>query len=334
MWRVIAGSAAYGSPSSCSPDAPLLRRHLRARHLRQKAALQHLFDIAGQQRRFNRAAHQARAFAQNRDRLLFRLRPRLQQLLLGHAAVGPQRQVLPAVDLRALLGQAMRHHAGQRQVHVVAAQQDVLAHRHPAQRKLAIGFRHRNQREIRGAAADIHHQDQVAHRHPLAPVRMPLQPRVEGRLRLFQQRDVLISRLLRRLQSQFPRHRVERRRHRHQHLLLHERGLGHFGCPTPPADAPGSGGWPPRAKSSPPLPARGRAAAATCDPPPNATASSWRRTPAARRSPRRASAPAAPRRNRAPRPTASPGCPPENRSSPADTGMRAADPRRALRRGW
>ena len=47
--------------------------------------------------------------------------------------------MLAAVDARALLGQPLRHHAGQRQVDVVAAQQDVLAHRHavraPARRR-------------------------------------------------------------------------------------------------------------------------------------------------------------------------------------------------------
>ena len=214
--------------------APLLRGHLRARHRRQEAFSQHLLDIAGQQRRLDRAAHQPRAFAQNGDRRLFRFRARLQQLFLGHATVGPQRQVLPAVDPRALLGQAMRHHAGQRQVHVVAAQQDVLAHRHAVQRKLAVRFRHRNQREVRGAAADIHHQDQVAHRHPLAPVRMTLQPRVESRLRLFQQGDVLVPGLPGGVQRQFARHRVERCGDGDQHLLRLERRVRHFGVPRLP----------------------------------------------------------------------------------------------------
>ena len=142
--------------------------------------------------------------------------------------------MLPAVDLRALLRQAMGHHAGQRQVHVVPAQQNVLAYRHAAQRELAVRLRHRNQREIRGAAADIHHQDEVAHRHPLPPVRMALQPCVERGLRLFQQGDILITGLPGGVQRQFPRHRVERCRDGDQHLLRPERRVGHPGVPRLP----------------------------------------------------------------------------------------------------
>ncbi len=92
-------------------------------------------------------------------------------------------------------------------------------------------LRHRNQREIGGAAADVDHQDQVAHLDPLAPVRVAFDPRVEGRLRLFQQGQVLIAGLLRGLQRQFARHRIKGSRHRHQHLLLGKRRIGHAMIP-------------------------------------------------------------------------------------------------------
>ncbi len=65
----------------------------------------------------------------------------------------------------------------------------------------------------------------------LAPVGMPLDPGVEGRLRLFEQRDVLIAGLLGGFQRQFARHGIERSRHRDQHLLLGERRVGHAGVP-------------------------------------------------------------------------------------------------------
>ena len=264
----------------------------------------------------------------------FACRARLQQLFLGHAAVGPQRQMLAAVDLRALLGQSVRHHARQGQIHVVAAQQNVLAHRHAVQREFAVRLRDRNQREIRGAAADIHHQDEVAHRHALAPVRMALQPRVEGRLRLFQQGDVLIAGLPRGVQGQFARHRVEGCRDGDQHLLRLERRVRASWRPRPAARAPGSGGWPPPARFSPRLPARGTEAGARCGPPPNATASSWPTTPGGPRSPRRVSAPGAPPQSRAIRPTGERGCRPGSPWRPADRGTRAAGLRRALRPDW
>ena len=57
----------------------------------------------------------------------------LQQLLLGDAAIVPQRLQLPAVEARAFLRQTLRHHAGQRQIDIVAAQQNVLAHGHAVQ---------------------------------------------------------------------------------------------------------------------------------------------------------------------------------------------------------
>ena len=123
----------------------------------------------------------------------------LEQLLLGDAAVGPERLVLPAVDARALLRQPLRDHAGQREIDIVAAEQDVLAHRDAVQRQFAIRFGDGDQGEVGGAAADIDHQDQVAHLDALAPVGMALDPGVEGGLRLFEQGDVLIAGLLARL---------------------------------------------------------------------------------------------------------------------------------------
>ena len=89
------------------------------------------------------------------------------------------------------VGNVMR----QRGIDVVAAEQDVIAHRDPLQRDLAVLFLHRDQREIGGAAADVDHQDQIAHADPLAPIRIPLDPGIEGGLRLFQQDDVAIARL-------------------------------------------------------------------------------------------------------------------------------------------
>ncbi len=188
--------------------------------------------------------------------------------------------------------------AGQRQIDVVAAQQDVLAHRDAFERQLAPRFGHRDQGEIGGAAADIDHQDQIAHLHALAPVGVPLDPGIEGGLRLFEQGDVLVAGLFARLRAsaRAPRRRTMRAPSPAPAARRTARPAS--GNPRPRADAPGSGGWPPPAKASPRLRARGRAAAARCGPRRNARARIWRRTPAARRSPRRASAPAGRPRSR------------------------------------
>ncbi len=152
----------------------------------RKPVGEYSFDIFAQQRGFDRSAHQSRAFAEDGDRLFLGFRSRFQQLLFGHAAVVPQRLELAAIEARALFRQPLRHHARQRQIDVVAAEENVLAHGHAIERQFAFALGDGDKREIGGAAADIHHQDQVAHLHALAPIRMALNPCVEGRLRLFE----------------------------------------------------------------------------------------------------------------------------------------------------
>ena len=142
--------------------APLPRRHILAGHVREEALAQNALDVVAMQRRLDGAAHQAGSLAQDGHRLLRLLGGRIEQLFLGHAAVVPQRLQLQAVDLRALLRQPVGHQARQRQVDIVAAQQDVLAYGNPVQRQFAALLGHGDQREIRGAAADIDDQDQVA----------------------------------------------------------------------------------------------------------------------------------------------------------------------------
>ena len=105
-----------------------------------------------------------RAFAQNGDGLFVLLIAGIEQLFLGGAAIVPQRLKLEAVDLGALLRELIGHQPGQRQIDVVAAQQDVLAHRHAVEGQFAALLGDGDQREIGGAAADIDHQDQVARR--------------------------------------------------------------------------------------------------------------------------------------------------------------------------
>ena len=76
----------------------------------------------------------------------------------------------------------------ERQIHVVAAEQDVLADGDAAQRERAALLADRDEAEVGGAAADVAHQHEVADLHALAPgVALRGEPRVERRLRLFEE---------------------------------------------------------------------------------------------------------------------------------------------------
>src|SRR5690606_4926253 len=95
---------------------------------------------------------------------------------------------LPGVQLRPIGGEFTGHQVGQRQVHIVAAQQNVVAHGHAVRFELAVALEDRDQREVAGAAADVDYQDDVARRYLFAPAAAAaLDPAVQGRLRLFEQ---------------------------------------------------------------------------------------------------------------------------------------------------
>ena len=132
----------------------------------------------------------------------------------------------------------------------------MLADGHALEAEFPAALGYRDQREIRRASANVHHQNEIADTHALAPVGMALDPGVKSRLRLFEQREVLVSGLLGGLQRQLARYRVERRRHRHQYLLIVERRVRHLRVPGPTAGAPDSGATPPPAKFSGRPPAR------------------------------------------------------------------------------
>ena len=134
-------------------------------------------------------------------------------------------------------------------------------------------------------------------------------------------------------QRQLARHRIERRRHGHQDLLLGERRVRHLARPRPRADVPDSGGWPPPARSSrTPSGARNGSSG-------DGAVHARMRQPRLRRRHQPSGIFHAALLRQAPdhvirarHPTAAPACPPGNPTRPADRGRRAADLRRALRR--
>ena len=132
-----------------------------------------------------------------------------------------KREELPGVQRLALGLELRLQRIGQRQIHVVAAEQDVFADADALELQRAGDIGHRNQAEVRGAAADVADQDDVARRHRVAPLPAGLRgPGIEGRLRLLQQRDAAQSGGFGGLGRQVSRDLVERSGHCHHDLPI------------------------------------------------------------------------------------------------------------------
>ena len=127
-------------------------------------------------------------------------------------------------------GQFRLGQPGDRQVHVVAAQDQVAADGDPVELDLVTavpGRSHADQRQVRRPAADVAYQDQLPGSHAVTPiVSVTIDPGVEGGLGLFDQVHAAESRLLRRLNRQLASHLVERSRQRDHDVLFVKRLIG------------------------------------------------------------------------------------------------------------
>ena len=114
---------------------------------------------------------------------------------------------------------------GQRQVLVVSAQDQVIAHRHAMKLDLVpFAAADADQGKIRRPAADVADQDLLARLDAPLPVRvMRVDPGVKGRLRLFDQHHARQSGRGGRLHGQFAGHFVERSRQREHDVLILQR---------------------------------------------------------------------------------------------------------------
>jgi hypothetical protein len=190
-------------------------------HRREEAVQHQLFDLLARELVAQRAADQLRAAARDGEgpRRALRLR---EDALLGDAARLHQRREAVRVEPPSL-AEAPLDTAGEREVHVVAAEQQVIADGGALVRPRAPGLAHRDQREVRRAAADVEHQHRVPRRQLLLAVG---EPRVERRLRLLEQRRAEPF-AQRRLEGQLARHFVERRRNAQDEILVRECAPGH-----------------------------------------------------------------------------------------------------------
>ncbi len=196
--------------------------------MREEAVDQELPDALPIDFRGDRAADQPAAAAEHGDGILFAGRPfGGQQRFLGVAAGVPQGDRLPGVELGSLFGKAAGDEMGQGQVHVVAADQQVISHGHAAQHQFAAFLGHGHQREVGRAAAHVADQQRIAQLQGPPPAVAAIgQPGIDGRLRLFQQ-DQIVGQAggQRRLAGQLAGAGVERGRHGQHHELLGHGGL-------------------------------------------------------------------------------------------------------------
>ena len=176
----------------------------------QQDGLQHVARELG----LDRAPDDLRAAAQHVHdrRVLLGFR---KERFLGTPARVEQADALRGVEPLHAFGQRAGNRVGQGQVHVVAAQKDVLAHGQPREHQVAAFVFHGDQGEVGRSAADVADQDDVAGLHLLAPLlALVSEPGVERSLRLFEQRDILETGLGGRLDGQLARDRGRTRRGR------------------------------------------------------------------------------------------------------------------------
>ena len=216
----MAGSETYGRPSSrnrlrfsslgASPRAVNGRKPSSASSSASSRRIS----------RLERLADQRRAGAQHGDLDALQVRV-VQQPLLGRRALPPQPAALADGKRRAQLG---FDQPGQREIEVVAAQQQVLAHGGAGEVDQVALARDADQAEIAGAAAHVADQHDLAVEELLARLRQVVRdPGIERRGRLFEQRQLLEAGIARGHHGQLARLFVERSRHGEDDVLLGQR---------------------------------------------------------------------------------------------------------------
>ncbi len=195
----------------------------------QEAVHHQAQDLVAAQLGRARRADQARPGAEQGDLDLFR-RVGGEQLLLRRPAALHQLRELGGGQAFAAREQALLHQVGERQVHVVAAQHQVVADADAGQarrRDAVRGGLDLDQGEVGGAAADVAHQQQAGLRQLGGELfAVAEKPVVEGGLRLLQQAQARQAGEAGRLQGERARAFVEGGGHREHDVLVFERGLG------------------------------------------------------------------------------------------------------------
>ena len=136
-----------------------------------------------------------------------------------------QRGPLPRVELLAGPGKCVFQRGGQSQVHVIAAEEQMVADGDPAETEIVPLGLHLNQTEIACPAADITDEDELVCADVALPVLSVVEePGIERSLRFLDQGDALQAGVAGRLHRQFPGHFVKGGGDRQDHVLSLEAG--------------------------------------------------------------------------------------------------------------
>src|SRR3954451_19477434 len=92
---------------------------------------------------------------------------------------------LDCIELRAFLSELLLGITRDREIHIISAEQQMLAHCHAFQLQLTRLLGNRYQTEVCCSAANIDNQDEVSGFYLLAPICISLDPCIEGGLRFF-----------------------------------------------------------------------------------------------------------------------------------------------------
>ena len=158
---------------------------------RQEAVDENLLRVAARQLDLERAADDASRSTQHGEGHALRRRVAEEALLRAAARVHEAAQ-LPVVERRAARGETLAQHVREREVHVVAAEEDVVADGDAAQRERAVLLGDGDETQVGRAAADVADENDVADPHLPSPCfARARDPRVAGGLRLLEEHDVL-----------------------------------------------------------------------------------------------------------------------------------------------
>ena len=160
-----------------------------SRHACEETVERDRLDLRPRQLRLDAAADQLRTAPGDRDRPAVDRRLLLaQQLFLGRPARESKCAPLLGVEPRAL--ELFLHMMGQREVDIVTAQHQVIAHRDAAKSWTGRRLDDRDQAEVGRAAADVADQDQLACAHLALPsVLVRHDPTINAACGLLEQRD-------------------------------------------------------------------------------------------------------------------------------------------------
>ncbi len=216
------GIGGVGKPKLREPQArPRHRTRIGGDHWKE-AVDDRLRHFVACQLRPKRPAQKRRTSRSERDRR-HRQGRIAEQFLFGLSACVDEARLLPAVDRLALSLELLPNHVRQGEIHVVAAEQDMVAHCDSNEIEGPVLFDRSDRGEVGCPAADVDDENDVTRAHLLAPsIAQCHGPGVKRGLWFFEQRGTFDPRRQRGLDGQLARSRIERRRDGDDDLLLGE----------------------------------------------------------------------------------------------------------------